>query len=59
MMRWWVRLLPLFVVAWLAKNRCEKHDVYLGRDSKHRRTVVRPFFDTMFVLDKPEKQDEW
>lgn len=45
MFRWWVRLLPFFVVRWLARANCPRQNAgdYLA---------LEPFRDTLFICSE-------
>ena len=53
MLQTWVKLLPVFVVEYLAKKGCERFLINVGRDSEpFDITVVNPFKGVYIEIDE-------
>lgn len=51
MFRLWVKIMPLFVVQWMAKKQCARMKL-AGME------VVNPFIDVLFITDMNPEEEE-
>ena len=54
MLKIWIKVLPMFIVEYIAKKNCERFNVSFS-SAKQRINVVRPWSDVYFVVHNKDK----